>query len=120
MDPAYQVEESSGDTFAATVAGIELLRRTHVEPDWEESRMSVFRSMRSGERLEKDVQALRQAVAARASAEVVSSLVQRVKALEDARAERRKAIKSLLTWAAGVVSVVIAGVILAWVGRHFG
>ena len=87
VDPRFQEEP----TFATTLTGIDELRRQHgaQDDDWPRYKISVVNAIRSGARVEQEIVDLRAALEQCARRTAVSTLVNKVAALEEA-AERRK------------------------------
>ncbi len=105
MDPKLQDE-----TFAATLSGIEDLRKKFgaQDDDWARYKISVVNAIRSGARLEQEVTDLKAAVRVCARRSALESLVERVKELEDVATRRRGVWRWILDHFWQIIVVVLA------------
>jgi hypothetical protein len=102
VDPKYQHDE----TFASTVTGIEELRKAHHD-DWPEWRRTLVNAARAGARMEQELRDVEAAIEQCARRTAVSTLANKVAALEDGVRRRRGLISWFLNHFWQIAAIVI-------------
>lgn len=90
MDPKY-----ADETFAATVTGIEELRKAHHD-DWPEWRRTLVNAARAGARMEQELRDVENSVEQCARRTAVRDLATRITALEVGVIKRRGVVRWLI------------------------
>jgi hypothetical protein len=106
VDPKYQHDE----TFAGTVTGIEELRKAHKD-DWPEWRRTLINAARAGARMEQELRYVAASVEQCARRTAVSTLANKVGALEDAARKRRGLWRWVINHFWTLMTIVLAAML---------